>query len=204
MVRKKVINGQTGCPSKMEKVTKMTMTPRKTASIVTVLLAGSAMLVASAAMARGPMGGGADFATLDADENGEISASEFEAYKTSMIAAIDTNEDGYITQDELEAMREARKAESDSDRFAKLVERLDTDGDGQISLEEFAAMGGKRGGDDGGIPRGLDADQSGGVSEDEFNDAQERRAERGDRGGHGHDGKGPKNHGEGGAEGDSD
>ena len=59
------------------------------------MIAGSAMLVASVAMARGP-GGEIKFAEIDADSNGEISIQEFQDHKLNRIKAIDTNGDGNI------------------------------------------------------------------------------------------------------------
>lgn len=153
------------------------------------------MLMATAAMARGPSD--VAFSDLDADGNGEISAEEFATYKSNAIAAIDTNGDGFLSMEELAAMRAEGEADRAAKRFEKMVERIDADGDELISLEEFASMGGKRGGSDGGLPRGLDADESGGVSEEEFAAAQEKMAERGERGGKGkRGGKNGEGHGD--------
>lgn len=52
-------------------------------------------------------------------------------------ARLDTNRDGAVTQAEYDAARTAMRTEWQGKRFAK----LDKDGNGQISREEFAARG---------------------------------------------------------------
>lgn len=117
---------------------------------------------------------------------------------------IDTNGDGEVTQEEIATFRETQKAE----RFAA----LDTDGDGGISAEELAAAGSDRrqaragemlerldANDDGLLQidemdrsradRGFnraDADGSGGLSAEEYEDADRKMGRGGDRDGRGH------------------
>ena len=142
-----------------------------------IVIAGSAMLVASVAMARGP-GGEINFAEIDADSNGEISIQEFQDHKLNRIKAIDTNGDGILSEEELMAAHDRQNAKRTAKRLQKLMERADANEDGQLSVEELAAMSGKRGGGDNGFPRGLDANEDGVVTEEELSAAMEKRGDR--------------------------
>lgn len=133
----------------------------------------------------GPMGGAPmmDFATLDQNGDGAITLEELQSIPQSRFAAADSNVDGALSSDELSAQMAAQMAarvaqmmsrfdangdgllqadEMPKPRGEMPVERmlahLDTDDDGQISQEEFAAaaeMHGKgRGGMHGGRGEG--------------------------------------------------
>lgn len=84
------------------------------------------------------------FAELDADKNGALSAAELDGVQgpATMIkrhfAEIDANRDGQLTHDELRVAMEAHHADMES-HHAAVVEQFDTDGDGEMSLEERTA-----------------------------------------------------------------
>ncbi len=117
----------------------------------------------------GPM----DFATLDADGNGEITLEDLDAARDNRFADMDTNGDGQVSEAEFIAHAKARAGERASEMFA----RLDADGDGSLSRDVLEAREG------GGrmaarmIER-ADTDGSGGVSAEEFEAIKERMAER--------------------------
>ncbi|MCV6624062.1 MAG: hypothetical protein OIF51_20180 [Cellvibrionaceae bacterium] len=84
------------------------------------------------------------FARLDANSNGTVSVEEFlerrpeqqEQVAKNLFALADKNTDGQLTQVELVAMK--------SDRAGVKFARMDLDGNGQISEEEFE-QGSRRG-----------------------------------------------------------
>ena len=127
------------------------------------------------AFGRGPMGEIPSFAELDADGDGQITAADIEARRAARLAEIDANGDGGIDVDEFTAHAAARASARASEMFA----RLDADGDGVLSADAIAMLAGGPG------PQRMldraDSDNSGGVSEAEFDAAMERLAEMGPR-----------------------
>jgi len=189
------------------------MTKLNKTSMLAVLAVVGAALVGGAALAHGPkdgmqggraggpMGGQAfAFTEMDANGDGQLTADEFEAFKTSRATSVDTDGDGFLSADELAARAEARRAEQMEARkaagYERLLSRADADKDGKLSVDEFLTFleerprGPKMA--DGEFPRGWDADGDGVVSAEEFETArtamlekfQERREHRGERGEH--------------------
>lgn len=80
---------------------------------------------------------------LDTDEDGTITSEEITAHRTAIFAEIDIDGDGTLTSEELiarhQVRRAARRAERKAARQARHFGRLDTDGNGGVSLEEFAS-----------------------------------------------------------------
>lgn len=152
----------------------------KTTILIAGIVTGLGLSAVSAQAERG--GERPDFATLDLDGNGEISMEELEAQGEARFAAADTDGNGALSEAELAAQASDRAL----GRINKMIERLDTNEDGELQQDELqAAHEGRRGGGDR-FAR-MDTDESGGVSEDEFNAAKERR------GGHRRHGeKGPR------------
>lgn len=123
------------------------------------------------------------FEEVDADGNGEVTPAELrgmgDARKAARFDDADADDDGFLTQAELDAAHEARQAS----RSARMIERLDTDGDGQLSREEAQARG-ERGGEGRGEGRGrggrgferADADGSGTLNAAEWETLGQRRA----------------------------
>ncbi|GGB87495.1 hypothetical protein GCM10011363_00160 [Marivita lacus] len=113
------------------------------------------------------------FLQLDTNGDGVVSAEEF-ANPPSRFSIADANKDGLVTADELAALSQQRGEQ----RIARMIERMDANGDGALSEEEFAArQGGGR------MFDRLDANEDGAISEEEF--AEMRRGDHGGkRGGH--------------------
>lgn len=124
-----------------------------------------------------------DFSTLDVDGSGEIDAADLEQARENRFAEIDTDGDGQVTEAEFTAHMAARAEE----RAVQMFARLDADGDGTVSRDALEARDGGRRGAERLLAR-ADTDNSGGISEAEFEAFQEKMAER--RGGKG--GKGGK------------
>jgi Ca2+-binding EF-hand superfamily protein len=137
------------------------------------------LMTTGAALAR-DHGERMDFATLDADGSGEITAEDFALLQDQRFGEVDADGDGQVSRAEFLAHAAARAGE----RAGEMFDRMDADGDGVLSEDAIAARmgGGRRGG---GMTRMLerfDTDNSGGISAEEFEAAQARHAER--RGGH--------------------
>jgi len=90
---------------------------------------------------------------IDSDGSGQIDYTEFlaatldkKAYEKeevlwSAFRVFDANNDGNISKDELEKVLCSTNASADERKeIAEVLKGNDTDGDGQISFEEFAAM----------------------------------------------------------------
>ena len=153
----------------------------KITALTALILAGSGM-----ALAKGPGGerGMPTFEELDADGSGEITTEDLALLRENRFADVDTDGDGMVSEAEFVAAAEGRAAERAAQRFA----RLDADGDGVLSRDALEASG-RRGPGDRMLSR-FDADSSGGVSAEEFEDGMERFAER-----RGKRGKGKGGHG---------
>ena len=150
----------------------------------TLLMAGIAAgftLIAADASAQGRP----DFATLDANGDGQLTLEEMQAAGDVRFASADTNGDGILTEDELLATANERAAE----RVARMLERLDTIEDGGLSQREIEVAQ-RRGGEiSERMFNRIDADENGTVSAEEFEEVRERMGERRGGGKHGHGGK---------------
>jgi len=83
--------------------------------------------------------GAKHFEKLDADGNGVISREEAPPRMQERFAELDADHDGSLSADELKA----RRKNVEGKRFDKGHPRMDQDGDGAVSLEEFS-KGAKR------------------------------------------------------------
>lgn len=116
-------------------------------------------------------------ARLDVDGDGVVSEEEFTDPAAARFAAMDGNGDGEVTAEEVAAYAEARRAMRRQGRAERMIERLDQDGNGSVSLEEMRNTV-----DRGAIFERLDTDGSGSLSEDEMQAGREamRAMRRGD------------------------
>lgn len=140
----------------------------KRTTFIAAIAAAAIGMTTVAAMAREK---GPDFATLDADGNGEISLTELQARGEARFGEADTDGDGFLTAAELEAAGQQRAA----DRAARMIERMDANEDGKLSLDEMKES--RR--DPARFFDRIDADNSGGISEAEFEEARAKMAKRG-------------------------
>ncbi|MGB5353656.1 MAG: hypothetical protein WBN32_08610 [Woeseia sp.] len=123
----------------------------------------------------------------DADNDGQISLSEFRAAHEQRIeerfARLDLNADGLISDDEMQAAPRDRKGAEGKQRRhrkgmnpEKLIERMDSDGSGGVSLQELE---GKRFSPDSTTFVAADVDGSGELSAEELSAMMKaHRAER--------------------------
>ncbi len=120
----------------------------KTASvaIATMVLAATAT-VALAEQAKdttAPARSQKMMARLDADKDGRITKEEAEAARKKMFARLDRNSDGVIDEQEIDRARKAimDRATMMETRLSMQWQRLDKDGDGKVSADEFEARTG--------------------------------------------------------------
>lgn len=103
----------------------------------TYIKAGMALMVAlmmtGPAMARGDGPQRPDFTELDTNSDGQITQIEMDAHRTARFAAVDADGDGAVSAAELAAASE-RKNEA---RLERMIERFDTDGDGKLTQAEM-------------------------------------------------------------------
>lgn len=158
-------------------------------SVALVALVGGALGSAAVAdqmrMQGGMMFGGApDFATLDADKDGKVTAEEFAAARKARIEGFDADKNGKISADELVAMQMRGFEAQAKMRADRMISMLDADGDGALAAAELLDMPGP------GMAQmmtRLDTDGDGAISAAEF----DARGQGGEMRGHG------KGHGKG-------
>ena len=101
-------------------------------------------LFAGTAMAGSPPTSDAprDEMRADTDHDGRISRAEYDAAasqrRSDWFDKLDLNKDGYITQDEMRQARETRHGNMRA-RMDERFKDADTNGDGQLSLDEVQA-----------------------------------------------------------------
>ena len=115
---------------------------------------------------RGGFGGGRLFETFDANDDGKITQAEIDAFRKGQFDEHDANKDGKLTLQEyqnlwLAVMRERMvdafqrhdddgnaevTLEEFSERFSRMVRRMDADGDGAITRDDLRSRFGNRGG----------------------------------------------------------
>ncbi|WP_185020846.1 EF-hand domain-containing protein [Histidinibacterium lentulum] len=102
-------------------------------------LAAAALTTPADAQGRGDLSGAlSGFAELDADGDGVLSAEELRAPMAARFAAADTDGSGTLTAEELAAAIEARMVERGAQIAERMLARRDADGSGDLSLEELA------------------------------------------------------------------
>lgn len=138
--------------------------------LLSSLLLASVAAIAAPAIADNHGKRGDGITRLDTNGDGTITRAEADAPRLERFAAADTNGDGALTQAELETHAEAERQRRMEERKARHFARLDSDGNGTISAEEFTNRGSGR------FAR-LDANDDGSVTAEEIEAARAARAE---------------------------
>lgn len=115
------------------------------------------------AMAEGRHDRGASFDTLDQNGDGAITQAEMEAVASERFAARDENGDGALSKDEMLKGSSARAER----RAQRMLDRLDANDDGQLTLAELSAREGR-----GRMFERFDANDDGAISQAEFEEAR--------------------------------
>ncbi len=103
---------------------------------------GAGALVTSLAMAKDKHASvDKEFAMMDTDKDGKISAAEHAAGAKAMFEKMDSNKDGKVTADEMAAAHLAmtgNKAKKGDMSAAEKIKMVDSDGDGVLTAAEHA------------------------------------------------------------------
>lgn len=84
---------------------------------------------------KGDMRAGHFFEKFDANDDGKVSAEEFDQTRMFNFEDIDTDQSGGVSMEEMTAHREKMRAQ----RQKKHFDKVDSDGNGEISKAEFDA-----------------------------------------------------------------
>ncbi|MDG1376430.1 MAG: calcium-binding protein [Yoonia sp.] len=146
----------------------------KTTVLIAAITAGLTLVAVDAsADGRGGPREKPEFATLDADGNSAISLEELQNAGAARFAEMDTDGNGALSVEELAAARAAEMA----DRAAKMIARMDENGDGELQADEMKPRG--RGDYAARMFGHMDADDDGKISQEEYDAAGEGRRGRG-------------------------
>lgn len=102
-----------------------------------VYLIAGVLAVGVAGMAAANQGGAGriSFKALDTNGDGKITQAEMDASKKARFAASDANGDGMLSADEMAAQGKERMAK----RIGRMIAKRDADGDGMLSFAEMGA-----------------------------------------------------------------
>lgn len=110
--------------------------PRFTTTLALAMALALPLAAAADAPARGWQGLG--FEDLDRNGDGVITREAFDQFRAERLAAIDADGDGFITREEFRAHHGARAAARAKNRADRMFDRLDGAGSGRIPLEGLA------------------------------------------------------------------
>ena len=114
------------------------------------------------------------FEDMDANNDGKLTQDEIAAYRAAKIAEMDTDKDGNLSEAELIAAQQKRKADRESRQAKRMIERMDANKDGILSLEEMTPTA------DRGVKmfKRIDADGDGVITKAEADAAMARMQDR--------------------------
>ncbi|UUX50019.1 hypothetical protein NUH88_21845 [Nisaea acidiphila] len=145
--------------------------------MIVAALLGTAILLPTVAESHGMRGGqgAAEHKAemlerfKEADANGDQKLTKAEMYQArgARAAAIDTDNDGTISAEEMDAARKEVRMK----RMARMLDRLDSDGDGVVTTEEYARA-------DSFMMRRMDSDRDGVVTLEEVTEMRGPHAGR--------------------------
>ncbi len=144
----------------------------KNALSISALTMALGLAVTLPAYAMGGAGGTildpARFDSIDTNKDGKLSKSEIEADRATRFAEADADKDGKLSSAELKAHHAAHAGERAEKRMAKMLNHMDKDGDGALTLAEMS--GNKRGEK---MFSRIDTDADGALSKAELQAARE-------------------------------
>ncbi len=109
------------------------------------------------------------FEDLDANGDGQITSEEMQSRAEARFGEADTDGDGKLSADEMAERMRARMAERMALRATRMIDRMDRDDDGMVSLEEM------RSGRMGQMVQRADTDGDGAISQSEFDAMHDMR-----------------------------
>ncbi len=138
----------------------------KNSKFIPAIVLSAVAITGTSALAAGPKDREpVSFQELDANADGQITKEEMQAHRAQRFTKADTDGDGQVSLEEMQAAAQQKA----NDKVAKMFEKHDANGDGVLSTDELPK------------PRRadkmfdrIDADSSGGISEQEFADAKDR------------------------------
>ncbi len=112
-----------------------------TMTLVTSILLSGLGLAARAQTASPDGVAAAIFSRLDADQDGAVTIAELTTHKTAQFSRADRDGNGVVDAQEMSAIRDRMAKVADTARTASDVglSRMDSDGDGALSLAEYTA-----------------------------------------------------------------
>lgn len=119
----------------------------KLIALATVAVTGGLAAAVAVAQPAGRPGPGGPFGLLafDANADGKVTRTEFDAAQKARFNQIDANKDGTATPEEFKAFHEAQATKIKAERSQERFTALDADGNGQISASEFSKAAAERG-----------------------------------------------------------
>lgn len=133
----------------------------KSATFISAIVLSAVTVTGTTALAKGFRDRGPiNFQELDADGDGQVTKAELEAHRTQMFTSADANGDGKLSVEEMQAEVQKKANDRVTEMFARhdsnndgflttdempkprragmMFDRIDADGNGSLSEQEFA------------------------------------------------------------------